>query len=388
MKKNGLLFLVLSLGLLFAVPGQAAGLNGDFDRDGDVDGHDLTVFSENYGSSELACRENDNCTPDAYCAKPAGACDGPGECREKPEVCYTLYEPVCGCDGRTYTNDCQAAMAGVNVAFSGPCSDKEFTLGEEFKLPVHGVKKNADEKIAIEFVKVIRDNRCPTDASCIWPGNAGAAFVFYKENSAISFILNTGIHPRSIFVFGYAIELKDLFPPVPQDRFSDSEAYVAALLITESQESCYDNLDCPKSGYCAKALGDCQGSGTCQSRPLVCPDVFEPVCGCDEKTYGNKCEAAAEGINVQQAGACRDPRCDDGSPLLCKMMPPVCDKEFEVLAIQDNCWICVNPATCLPWGEPGCSPDAGDCPEGMTCDFCGTSSCPVCDDCVPACVPE
>lgn len=34
---------------------------------------------------------------------------------------------------------------------------------------------------------------------------------------------------------------------------------------------------------------------------------------------------------------------------------------------------------------------AGDelkCPKGQIVDPCGTSSCPQCDDCVPACVPD
>ena len=75
--------------------------------------------------------------------------------------------------------------------------------------------------------------------------------------------------------------------------------------------------------------------------------------------------------------------CDDGTPLLCLMPPLVCN-EFEILAIQNNCWICVNPATCKPWGEPGCESNQ-DCPEGEECDPCGTSSCPECDDCIPAC---
>jgi len=75
--------------------------------------------------------------------------------------------------------------------------------------------------------------------------------------------------------------------------------------------------------------------------------------------------------------------CDDGMNVVCTSLPPICN-EFEILAIQNYCWICVNPATCKPWGLPGCESDI-DCPPGETCDPCGSSSCPFCDDCLPAC---
>ncbi len=246
--------------------------NGLHDRghreDGGFDDR-LRVAPRRRPEPVLECFSNEDCSPDWYCLTPLGDCDGPGRCVERlgQEVqCLAVWDPVCGCDGETYSNACYAAKAAVSIDYAGEC--------------VEACRDDAD---------------CPREQYCVKP---------LGECDGVG---------ECVERLGQEVQCLAVWDPVcgcDGQTYSNAcyaaKAAVSIDYLGECIRECVADEECPPNWHCAKPVGECDGVGECVPRPDACYTLWDPVCGCDGRTYSNDCCAARAGVSVDYEGECRD----------------------------------------------------------------------------------
>jgi hypothetical protein len=80
----------------------------------------------NTANLDEACGGPDHiaCNSALYCQLPAGQCSAPdtaGTCVKAPDFCMRVSRPVCGCNGKTYQNECDARHAKVAIDYATAC---------------------------------------------------------------------------------------------------------------------------------------------------------------------------------------------------------------------------------------------------------------------------
>ncbi len=100
----------------------------------------------------------------------------------------------------------------------------------------------------------------------------------------------------------------------PQETSQEEQANQEETILEQEDEnvekkeeglavSCSTNSDCSSNMFCAKrSCSDVEGA--CVPKPDFCTAVVSPVCGCDNSTYQNSCEALRAGVNVNEASDC------------------------------------------------------------------------------------
>jgi hypothetical protein len=74
--------------------------------------------SETPPPAAKTCTDDATCGEHAFCEFPRGTCGenhAAGTCSDKPEMCTQQFDPVIGCDGKRYSNECDAHAHGVSV---------------------------------------------------------------------------------------------------------------------------------------------------------------------------------------------------------------------------------------------------------------------------------
>jgi hypothetical protein len=244
------------------------------------------------------------CADDLFCNFPSsalcGAADQTGTCAAKPEVCTDIYAPVCGCDGKTYSSDCEAQAAGMSVASKGECASGGGGTGSGGSSGTGGSPGTGKTCGGLQGLQ------CGANEYCAFPAGAMCGAADQTGSCAVKPQVCTTLYAPVCGCDG-------------KTYGNDCGAAAAGVSVSTKGECAGGGVSCGTRGapamcaanqYCYYAPGqDCgrsDAAGKCTDIPkgAACDAIFAPVCGCDGKTYGNDCEANVAGVSVDHTGAC------------------------------------------------------------------------------------
>lgn len=216
------------------------------------------------------------CPPGSFCEVAEGVCDpdlGYGVCVEVPTGgCPEYYMPECGCDAVTYGNPCERRQARAQLMHPGECGTEvvcapwmeECPDGQMCDAPVDSCWVDG----VMGTCRTIRD-----DCGFLWDPQCGCDGVTYENECER---MRAGV---------WIDHLGECGPPCGLPGYPS----------------------CLPEQFCEFPTGFCEGpgmQGECMDVPMGCPDLYDPVCGCDAVTYGNDCERQSARVSLAHRGPC------------------------------------------------------------------------------------
>ncbi len=218
-------------------------------------------------------------------------------------ICPTIYDPVCGCDGITYGNDCEALRNGVTSWSKGACGDE--------------ICQDSNLINSLIICSTIYDPVCGCDG------------ITYSNECEAQYR-----HGISQYTHGPCIELGCV----------DSSSIDTSAICTEEYDpvcGCdgvtYSNacVASTQNGVTEWIEGECAQSTCIDSNVIntliLCADIYDPVCGCDEQTHPNECVAKYHhGVTVWTEGECTTTSSFQENKYRIRLFPNPADKLVQI----------------------------------------------------------
>ena len=231
-------------------------------------------------------------------------CAGEVDCIDQDQidndmVCTQQYEPVCGCDNVTYSNECYAYhYGGVTSWVQGECENQGciyedgtfYNIGSEVFLSeceyVYCEGPNNWSSV-IEIPDCGGDELCPNNINVIPPKWDMCSWAFGVD----TLWSDSGTPPSWVeVIWNFGNGSVQTGTNFWASNIYDTDG-VYEVFVQYSDSNCPDGIE-----LSVVILVQGCGEGNCINQDQIQPDFgcteeYDPVCGCDDMTYTNHCYA-------------------------------------------------------------------------------------------------
>lgn len=276
-------------------------------------------------------------------------------------MCAQYFDPVCGIDGKTYSNSCAASANCMAIAYWGPCGQPtcpdldqdgySSNGGSCGPIDCNDMNPAINPGVTCYYVQyapvcgvdgVTYAGSCDADKACMPIAHNGECtqpqICLDADQDGYSSTgggcgpidcndTNPAINPGVICPYTL------IYAPVcgvDGITYDSGCAAQQACMTIAHNGACIQLPTCtdtdhdgysPDGGSCGPV--DCNDTDPGVNPGMVCSAIYAPVCGSDSQTYTNSCEATQACVAIVSAGEC--------------YQPPVCtDNDQDGFALEGN----------------------------------------------------